>query len=298
MWKLGDEITNCLTLGTKIVEKEECGRGASAIVRRVTFGGLSCAVKIAKTQKEVDGLVREFNILRDFVSCPHIVSSYGWHNGIVMEYCPITLLGFMNMLILRQRAISLQQLHSVLIGMLSALKKIHEKGLVHRDVKAENVLVYVLRCRNCLQLGVVCQACEIHPLLADFADCCKVGQDNIATDATRVGTVPYVAPEILAKKPFSFAADMWSLGILAAELNNMKLPSVKNPDANDAVVPVSSSAAEGAVVVPALKRRRDEPLPEWLTRFREETLVIEWEKRKTAAEILSWMMADNPKQPK
>ncbi|KAG0146704.1 hypothetical protein CROQUDRAFT_62584 [Cronartium quercuum f. sp. fusiforme G11] len=90
-----------------------------------------------------------------------------------------------------------------------ALEFIHSEGVVHRDIKPENVLVG--------EDGYI--------KLADFG----LADDlRWADHRTRgvIGTVFYMAPEILRHKAYSFPVDWYALGILMYELLTGRLPFI------------------------------------------------------------------------
>lgn len=100
-----------------------------------------------------------------------------------------------------------------------ALEYLHLKGYMYRDLKPENILI----------------SAQGHVRLSDF-DLVKpmsttLGNitDGLATDGymstistdratSFVGTAEYVAPEIVLRKPYSFATEWWSVGILTYEM--------------------------------------------------------------------------------
>jgi serine/threonine protein kinase len=86
----------------------------------------------------------------------------------------------------------------VIRSMVSALSYCHAIGVAHRDVKPENVLF-------------VCEGMDESIKLTDFgiAHC----SDAPCTDMS--GTPLYVAPEVLLRRPYGCAADMWSVGVIA-----------------------------------------------------------------------------------
>lgn len=194
-------------------------------------------------------------MLRQFRNCPYIVHTIGWSSGMLLELIPLSLLSFMNQLVTRKRRLSLFQVAKVLWGVLSALEVIHGCGVVHRDVKAENILVAVSRCGECMDFGIVCDKCKFTVKLADFIDAVYVGNGDGRKSSpiqgeseaplaptqrdglTRIerpipkkaGTAPYASPEAEAGKALHLASDMWSVGILALELLHMSLPGPQNP---------------------------------------------------------------------
>ncbi|KAL3312007.1 hypothetical protein Ciccas_009404 [Cichlidogyrus casuarinus] len=81
-----------------------------------------------------------------------------------------------------------------------ALKFLHERDIIYRDLKTENILVdYKWRVK-----------------LTDFGFAKKLEGDK--RTATLCGTPDYMAPEILLHKWYTFAIDWWSFGILVYEL--------------------------------------------------------------------------------
>ncbi len=88
-----------------------------------------------------------------------------------------------------------------------AIKHIHDKRILHRDLKSQNVF---LTEKGEIKLG-------------DFgiAKCLK---NTVEVAKTIVGTPYYFSPEIIQNKPYSFKSDIWSLGILLYEMCALKMP--------------------------------------------------------------------------
>lgn len=90
------------------------------------------------------------------------------------------------------------------VQLLDALQHLVERGVVHRDVKPQNLLLDG----------------HGHLKLCDFS-CCKCFDRTSTQDArtfTCIGTPQYMAPEVRSRAGHSFAVDCWSAGVVLAEL--------------------------------------------------------------------------------
>ena len=98
-----------------------------------------------------------------------------------------------------------EQLLGYLAGVADALAALHAKGIVHRDVKPDNVV---------LRGGT-------SPVLIDLGIALVAGsQDGLA----RMGTPPYMAPEQKGEGAVDGRADIYALGQMVAEIFGGKLP--------------------------------------------------------------------------
>ena len=79
-----------------------------------------------------------------------------------------------------------------------AVRYLHSKGIIHRDLKPENILI-------------MDESDDLEVQLGDF-NLSKVMEGATST-TTVLGTMGYMAPEIMRSQPYSYSADIWSLGI-------------------------------------------------------------------------------------
>src|SRR4051812_41795543 len=101
-----------------------------------------------------------------------------------------------------------------LVGQIaSALHAVHGSGLVHRDVKPHNVLIW----------GAGEE--EEHAVLTDFGIAKALDESRGITGLGAVaGTPAYMAPEVCLGQPATPASDQYSLAITAFELLSGELP--------------------------------------------------------------------------
>lgn len=87
------------------------------------------------------------------------------------------------------------------------LKHVHDRKILHRDIKCQNVF---LTKQNIVKMG-------------DFG-IARVLRHTVDLARSQVGTPYYLSPEIINRKPYSFKSDIWSLGVLLYELCALKPP--------------------------------------------------------------------------
>ncbi|MCB0322025.1 MAG: serine/threonine protein kinase [Bdellovibrionales bacterium] len=139
------------------------------------------------------------------------------------------------------------------------LRAIHEKGIVHRDVKPGNVLL----------------AEGYRVVLADFG-AARGEASTITRTGETVGSVCYIAPEAWDNTTPSPAGDYYSLGVVLYELTTQRLPFVGNSP-----YAVLHSQLKGDAPRP---RALNRAIPRWLDALIVELLERDPERRLSSPE--------------
>lgn len=80
-----------------------------------------------------------------------------------------------------------------------AIKHMHEKNIIHLDIKPENIMCQTRKSSNIK--------------LIDFGLATKLDPNEVVKIST--GTAEFAAPEIVEREPVGFYTDMWAVGVLA-----------------------------------------------------------------------------------
>ena len=224
-----------------LVLGEVLGRGASsyvqAAVHRPTGTPLALKVMSLYDKSRRGQLVREIQALYD-ADCDCLVSFYG---AYLREGTISNALEFMDCGTLARvmasapgRRFPERALAAVAFQLLWALAYLRIEKRLHRDIKPSNVLVN--------RFGQV--------KLSDFGLSAEL-KNSIGMAATVTGTYRYMSPERIARALFSFAADVWSVGLLLLESALGRYPY---PDASTYIETAETIVSAPAPTVPAAER--------------------------------------------
>ena len=106
----------------------------------------------------------------------------------------------------------LDRLFEIVQSLLDGLDYLHQHGVIHRDLKPQNILVTAQGETKLIDLGLA-----------------RHHQVSRATDkGTLVGTPHYIAPELLQEMELDVRSDLYSLGVLVYEMLSGRLPFPQN----------------------------------------------------------------------
>ncbi|KAJ7233319.1 kinase-like domain-containing protein [Mycena rebaudengoi] len=185
---------------------KKVGQGASGLVyvAKTLAGGKKVAIKeinlARQPRKEL--LVNEILLMKEsqhpnivnFIESYLVTSNELW---VIMEYME----GGALTDIIENNTMEEDQISAICLAMCKGLGHLHDRSIIHRDIKSDNVL---LDGQGCVKI-------------TDFGFCAKL-TDQKSKRATMAGTPYWMAPEVVKLKPYGEKVDIWSLGIMAIEM--------------------------------------------------------------------------------
>jgi len=227
------------------------------------------ALKIMPMDSDNGSLEKEVRIMQKCKS-PYIVNFRGiWLKDdniwLAMEYCG----GGSVLDIMKAMDITLteEQICVIMKETLKGLYYLHQERLIHRDVKAGNILLnHKGQCK-----------------LADFG--VSTNLEHTQDQAkTVIGTPYWMAPEVLKGNTYDAKADIWSLGITSIEMAKGRVPHCEK------------APLQALFVIPKSPPPTLPPEEDWNDDFRDFIALcctMEPEKRPTAAQLLKhkWIVS-------
>ncbi|GAA1932899.1 Stk1 family PASTA domain-containing Ser/Thr kinase [Microbacterium aoyamense] len=180
---------------------------------------------------------------------PHVVNVFdqgqdGEMAYLVMEYLPgVTLRDLLR----EQRRLTVPQAVTIMDAILSGLAAAHRAGIVHRDVKPENVLL----------------AEDGRVKIGDFG-LARATTANTATGAQLLGTIAYLAPELVTRGTADARSDIYALGIMLYEMLTGEQPYKGEQPMQIAFQHATDSVPRPSVKNPGVPEQLDE-LVLWAT---------------------------------
>ncbi|MGO1182191.1 MAG: protein kinase domain-containing protein [Micrococcaceae bacterium] len=234
------------------------------VAERLARGGMSTVYRALDTRLERDvamkvlypHLAEDPSLVDKFereaktaaaLNHPHVVNVYdqGIQSGpdgrlayLVMEYVPgVTLRSVLG----KHRALTPHLTLVYLLALVDGLAAAHRAGLVHRDMKPENVLV----------------SREGDIKVADFG-LARAATNHTGTGAALMGTVAYVSPELASGGRADMRSDVYAVGIMMFEMLTGRQPFTGQSAVQIAFKHVNSRVPAPSTLAPGLAESLDD----------------------------------------
>jgi serine/threonine-protein kinase len=202
-----------VAVGTQYVVDAEIGRGGMAVVYRATDPRLHrrVAIKVLPPELAFNADVRE-RFLREAqtsaqLAHPHIVPIYtvDEREGLVYFVMGLVEGETLGQRLLREPRLPIPQVRRILTDVADALAYAHSHGVVHRDVKPDNIML---------------DRATGRALVTDFGIArAAAGDSRLTVTGVAIGTPAYMSPEqALGERELDGRSDIYSLGVIGYQM--------------------------------------------------------------------------------
>jgi len=171
---------------------------------------IKVAIKIVQksklTKEELNLVATEIDVLK-FCKHPNIINFLDHFENseyifIIMEYIKYGDLGSYTKKLKKEKVLISEEVAArIAIQMADGLNYLHRFGIVHRDLKMENIMISKINNNQIVEIKIL-----------DFGLSKIIGPNEKSGE--RYGTLFYLSPEICVDQPHNKSTDIWSFGIL------------------------------------------------------------------------------------
>lgn len=225
---------------------ELIGRGGMGSVYRVRDReGGECALKVLAIDdlREAERFEREALVVQS-LEHEHIVGVYASGRAQGFLYMAMELVDGVSLreVLRREKKLEMSRAVDLAAQVAAALSCAHAHGVVHRDIKAENI---ILRADGAVKV-------------LDFGVASLQGTAALTRANEIVGTVEYMAPEQILGEPVGPATDLYALGVLLYEILVGELPFAAETPATLVYHQLNEDARAPSYANPLVPRAMDQ----------------------------------------
>ena len=195
--------------------------------------------EIAEDEDSVERFIRESNAV-SMLSHPNIVSVFDVsvssdEKYIVLEYAEgITLKEYLK----ENGPLSPDEAIRISVQILSGLQHAHSRGIIHRDIKPQNIII----------------APDGSIKLTDFGIAKIHNSDTISKPDKAIGSVHYISPEQASGTPVNAPSDLYSVGVILYEMITNRLPFDAENAVAVACMQISTPPVHPSSIIPSIPR--------------------------------------------
>lgn len=220
------------------------GIGGMAIVYKATDLLMRRLVAVKILKDEIAGDEQSVKRFKNesravsMLSHPNIVNVYDVSvrdniKYIVMEYVDgITLKNYMR----HRQVLNLREIVSYTTQILRALDHAHKKGIIHRDIKPQNIML--------LKNGAI--------KVMDFGIAKLPNAETVTMTDKAIGTVYYISPEQVSGGQIDARSDLYALGVVLYEMATGRLPFTAETPVSVALMQVNDTAVPPRQINPQI----------------------------------------------
>jgi len=191
--------------------KREIGRGSCSIVYEIEHDNKKYAMKKVNlasiTQNQKKYILSELRIISEHNS-PYLIKFYNSfvqddNLCIVMEYCEKGTLYN----IVKNNQLDNKTIWKYFSGVCGAVEYLHKHNIIHRDIKATNILIDNYNNIKLIDFGIS-----------------KILNNYLKFTKSFVGTPECMSPELLKNIFYDYKVDIWALGIILYFMTHKKTP--------------------------------------------------------------------------
>ncbi|KAL0483295.1 cell division control protein CDC7 [Acrasis kona] len=233
----------------KVYRGQITDTGEVVAIKKVPVKAGKFSKKFIKLEVDILRQLSHVNLVK-YMGCKY--SSALKEYSIVLEYVDG---GSLEQIIKNQGALTEDQIASVVIQVLKGLMYLHSKKVIHRDLKPGNGQVKIT------DFGVSAQLLNIESMRSSC-----------------VGTPYYSAPEVIQVVPYSYQADIWSLGCAMFEM----MFGVRPYHDLNQVAAMYRMVKDGHPPIP-----QSHNFSQTCVDFLNSCWIVDWKKRPTAQTLLT-----------
>ncbi|ELP89954.1 tyrosine kinase, putative, partial [Entamoeba invadens IP1] len=200
----------------ELIEENVLGEGSFGVVYKGSYRKYEVAIKKMKQKLQEDAnqlneFKKEIAMLDKFRS-DYLVHFFG-AVFIEKKECVVTefaQFGSLQGLLKHKKSdeVDIKMRIKMLLNAAKGISYLHENGILHRDIKPDNILVFSLDVNE-----------KVNAKLTDFGSARNVNMLMTNMTFTKgIGTPKYMAPEVLERKKYKKAADVYSFAITMFEV--------------------------------------------------------------------------------